>query len=161
MASLSSGFTRVIFVKGWATRRVAVAGLLPSTERAVMVTVPRLTPVMSPESSILAMPLSEDSQVTLWLVAFAGSKRTLKRVVPPTLMTFSSGLRLIAVTWMSSAMTWMLHVAETPPQRAVISASPTPTAFTSPPSTLATLFFELSQVTVLFVAFDGSTVAYS
>ena len=44
---------------------------------------------------------------------------------------------------------------------AVIVAVPGPTAVTLPPETVATEAFEVVQVTVLLVAFDGLTVAVS
>ena len=55
-----------------------------------------------------------------------------------------------------------VQVAFWPPDVvAVIVAVPGPTAVTLPPETVATEAFEVVQVTVLLVAFDGVTVAVS
>ena len=58
---------------------------------------------------------------------------------------------------MGVTVTW--QVAVLPFEAAVIVADPTPTAVTVPLSTVATEGFELDQVTVLSVAFEGLTVA--
>ena len=57
---------------------------------------------------------------------------------------------LLTVTW---------QVADLLPAVAVIVAVPSATAVTVPFDTVATEVFELDHVTVLFVAFEGCTVA--
>ena len=61
------------------------------------------------------------------------------------------------VTPLGVTVTWQLAVL--PPAVAVILAVPTAIAFTFPLLTVATEEFELAQVTALFVAFEGVTVA--
>ena len=63
------------------------------------------------------------------------------------------------VTGMRTGFTVTWHTALLPPADAVMLAEPSPTAFTTPLDTVATLVLELDQVTSLSVALEGETVA--
>lgn len=91
--------------------------------------------------------------------AFEGSTVAVSVDVAPTVRASVLLDMLMPVT---GTRTVTVQVAFWPPDVvAVIVAVPGPTAVTLPPETVATEAFEVVQVTVLLVAFDGLTVAVS
>ena len=147
----------------------------------VIVAVPADTPFTTPDALTVATLLSLLIQVTALFVAFDGETVAVKATVLPTLIvalavfsfTLAVGITSISSSAASSSVpplsliisllnTVTLTVAFFPPSFvvAVIVAVPTPFAVIVPVLvTVATLVLLLVQVTALFVAFDGKTVA--
>ena len=102
---------------------------------------------------------SEVDQVTVFSVASEGATVAVNVKVPPISSVMELWLRVMPVTATVPFLTVTEQVADLPPAEAVIVAEPSATAVTFPPLTVATDVFELDQVTVLSVAFEGATVA--
>ena len=148
-----------ILVTGIVTVTVHVAVLLPSAVVTVMVAVPAPLAVTVPLETV-ATAVLELLHVTLVLDAFEG---VMVAVSFPVLLIPE---RVIVVlsreTPVTGTVTVTVQVAVLSPTLAVMVAVPLPTAVTLPlASTVATEVLELDQVTLLSVAFSGSTVATS
>ncbi|MCL1838774.1 MAG: hypothetical protein FWG47_05590 [Propionibacteriaceae bacterium] len=138
---------------------VTVAVLPPSTVFTVIVAVPGFTPVTTPAAETLATELFEEDHARFLFVAFAGVIVGVNETAPPTLTLVVAGFKLTPVTgW----VTVTVAEAVLPPSAVftVIVALPTALAVTTPVAdTVATLVLLEVQITFLFVAFVGVTVA--
>ena len=122
---------------------------------AVIVVSPMLTPVTTPDELTVATLVSELVQVTVLVVVFSGKIVATKVsvLVSSTVMVvlsnviLSANIRLLTVTIQVSVRPYLVV--------AVMTAVPTPTGVTRPPSTVATLSSELDQVSVLYVVLYG------
>lgn len=146
-------------VTGIVTVTVHVAVLLPSAVVTVIVAVPPPFAVTVPLETV-ATEVFELLHVTFVLDAFEG---VMVAVSVPVLLTPE---RVIVVLSRETPVTGIVtvteHVTVLSPALAVMVAVPLPTAVTLPlASTVATEVLELDQVTLLSVAFSGSTVATS
>ena len=142
------------------TVTVQVAVLSPAL--AVIVAVPSATAVTLPFASTVATDVLLELQVTVLFVALSGFTVAASVTDSPSV---SSSEDLSSVTD-STAMTFFLTVTEQvavlSPALAVMVAVPSATAVTLPfASTVATAVLSELQVTVLFVALSGFTVAAS
>ena len=143
------------------TSQVAVL-VLSAADFTVMVAAPAATPVTTPASETVAMLVLLDSHVTFLFVAFAGATVAMRVSVLPILMFVEALFSETPLT--AVGLTVTLHVAVLVSSAAdftVIVAEPTPTAVTTPSSTVATSSSLDSHVTFLFVASAGATVAVS
>jgi hypothetical protein len=134
----------------------------PSAVLTVMVADPATTPVTSPLELTVAMPVLLDVHVTLLFVAFDGETVAVNWTVPPTLTEALVGATLTPVTETVVVLTVIADVAVNPPSvvLTVMVADPATTPVTNPLElTVATLVLLEVHVTLLFVAFDGATVA--
>lgn len=121
-----------------------------------MIVEPDPTPVITPELDTVAMDgLAEDHVTALFDALDGKTVAVIDRVLPDPRDI------LVGDTDTEETATVMetTQVAVRDPHRAVITADPSATAVMTPePFTVALVEFEV-QVTVLFVAFDGKTVA--
>ena len=146
------------------TAHVAFAPL-PSAAVQVMVAVPADTAVTTPLLFTVATLVFVLLHVSSLFVAFEGETVAVSAEVSPSVMESDVLLRVIEVTYTTFAFTVTSHVAFTPLPSAAVQvmvAVPADTAVTTPLLfTVATLVFVLLHVTLLFVAFEGETVAVS
>ena len=129
-----------------------------------MVALPAATPVTSPVELTVAIEALLVFQVTVLLVAFDGNTAAVSCCVPPTLIDVVVGLTDTPVTGTLAVDTVTALVAVKPPSWVVtvMVALPAATAVTSPEEfTVATEVLPDVQLTVLFVALEGATVAVS
>ena len=147
------------------TVTLQIAVLLPSAVMTEICVVPSFTPVTTPLCETVAMLGVEDSQVTCLFVASAGSTVALRTSEPPTprfrLLLFS----VTPVTSFFASVTVTTQEAYLPLSSAAFAtmvAFPAFLAVTTPSlETAATPASEDSQVTSLFVALDGESIACS
>ena len=160
VTATSSSFGSSTFSVSTVTLQVAVF----SPAFAVIVASPFTTAVTTPFTTV-ATSSFELVHVTVLFVALLGNTVAVNFFVSPTVSVASVSLNVISVTATSSSFgsstfsTVTLQVAVLFPAVAVIIASPSATAVTTPFATVATSSFELVHVTVLFVALLGNTVA--
>ena len=135
--------------------------LLPLTVVANITAVPADLAVTTPELLTEATEELEDVQVTVLFVALEGVTVAVRVAVSPTARLRVLGVTVTPVGRISLAATVTLQVAVFPLLVvAVMTALPAATATTLPSlSTVATLSALELQVTVLFVALEGVTVA--
>ena len=139
-----------------------VAVLLPSLVLTVIVALPAAFAVTTPEVETVATDVLLEDQVTVLFVAFEGDTVAVRVCVSPTLIDSDVLFKLTLVTETVAAVTVTLHVAVLLPSLVltVIVALPAAFAVTTPEvETVATDVLLEDQVTVLFVAFEGDTVA--
>ena len=110
------------------------------------------------ESDTLLPPPSID-QATFWLVALAGAITAVRDCVPPCGMLADDGFTVTPVTGMAFTVTAQLPLL--PSAVAVMVALPGATAVTRPVDDTVAKALPPDQVTVLFVASAGRTVAVS
>ena len=147
------------------TVTLQIAVLLPSAVMTEICVVPSFTPVTTPLCETVATLGVEDSQVTCLFVASAGSTVALRTSEPPTprfrLLLFS----VTPVTSFFASVTVTTQEAYLPLSSAAFAtmvAFPAFLAVTTPSlETAATPASEDSQVTSLFVALDGESIACS
>ena len=144
--------TEVTSVATTVTLHVAV--LLPAL--AVMVAVPTFFAVTTPFETV-AIVWSDVLQVTVLSVASDGFTVAVRVTVSPALSDAAVLSKVTEVTSVVSTDT--KHVAVLSPAFAVIVVSPTFFAITTPLETVAIVWSEDDQVTVLSVASSGFTVA--
>ena len=132
----------------------------PSTE-AVMAEVPTAMATTVPSAVTCATPGLEDVHSTCRPDALAGSMVAVSDSVPPTSSSIASLSRVIEVTCPLMGTTETMQEADTRSAVAVMTADPSALAITNPSWTVATLGSDDVQVTVGFVALDGSTIAVS
>ena len=133
----------------------------PSWVLTVRTALPTETPVTTPFASTVNTELLPEVQISFLLPAFSGSTfaKTVVLAVSATL-TADTG----KVTPVTGTETLTVHFAVFLPSAvvAVITACPPETALITPAAeTVATFVFELVQITFLFEAFAGRTVALS
>jgi copper chaperone CopZ len=141
-----------------------VAVLPPSAVVTVIVAFPAATGVTTPEMLTDATEVLLEAQVTLLFVAFDGLTVAVSvPVAPPTVNESVVGLNVTPVTATFCATTVAAQVAVFPPSAVVtvIVAVPAATGVTTPALTVATAVLLDDQVTFVFVAFEGLTVAVS
>ena len=149
----SSLLSRETEVTGVVTVILHLASFSPAL--AVMVASPSAIAVITPSLTVATFSSLED-HVTVGSVASSGSTLAVRVAVLP-LMTGNSVLsKAIEVT---GVVTVILHLASFSPAFAVMMASPSATAVTTPSFTVATFSLPENHVTVGSVASPGSTVA--
>ena len=136
---------------------------LPSTVVTVIVASPAPTACTTPASDTVAIASLDEDQVTFLFVASAGATVAVRVMsASPTARESVLGDTVTPVTATVAALTVTAHVAVKLPSTVVtvIVALPAPTAVTSPVAdTVATVSSDEDQVTLLFVASSGATVA--
>ena len=135
----------------------------PSSVVTVMVASPAATAVTTPSFTV-AMASSLLAQLTFLLVAFAGAMVVAKVAVSPIFRAASFLSKVTPVTGTttgSGSLTVTTHSAVFWPSSVVtvMVALPTATAVTTPSFTVAMASSLLTQLTFLFVASAGATVA--
>ena len=139
---------------------VTLHSALTAPLKAVIMASPRAIAVTSPVALTVATDSSELLHVTLLSVASAGLTVAVSCNFSPTFN--EDAVRFSSIDSTGVATTVTLHSVLTPPFEAVITASPSATAVTSPFAlTVATDSSELLHVTLLSVASAGLTVAVS
>lgn len=136
----------------------------PSAVVTVMVAVPALTAVTFPEVLTVATDVFEDFQLTFLFVAVNGETVAVRVSDAPSVRVNVDLFRLTPVTETVAALTVTVQLAVFVPSSVVtvIVAVPALTAVTLPVLlTVATDVFDDLQLTFLFVAVDGATVAVS
>ena len=148
----------VIFLPVTVTVAVAV---LPLKVVAVITAVPSATPLTTPPLTVATAVLL-DVQVTVLSVAFEGATVAVSFVVFPSTTVAVVGETVTPVGFIifGFSLTLTETVAVSPLDVfAVIVAVPTETPVILPPATFATVGLLDVQVTILFVALSGVTVA--
>ena len=141
-----------------------VAVFPPSWVVTVIVAEPAATALTNPELFTVATAVLFDDQLTVLFVAFDGATVAVNCCVPPTFRLADVGDTVTPVTATFPVVTVIAEVAVFPPSCVVtvIVAEPCATPLTNPLEfTVATPVLLELQLTVLFVAFDGDTVAVS
>jgi hypothetical protein len=139
-----------------------VAVLAPSCVVTVIVADPDATAVTRPDPFTVATAVLFELQLTVLFVAFDGDTVAVSCCVPPTFRLAVVGDTLTPVTATVPTLTVIADVAVLLPSCVVtvIVAVPCATPLTNPLAlTVATEVLLELQLTVLFVAFDGDTVA--
>ena len=127
---------------------------------AVILALPRPTPVTTPSSTV-AIDSSLLDQITCLFEASAGATIATKVCLfPINILRFSLSI-VIPVTGINSGVTITVHDAFFPPSSeiAVITDSPEDSAEATPSVTVATELLLLDQYNVLFSALSGNTTA--
>jgi len=145
-----------------ATAQMAL--LPPSTVVTVIVQLPPLAAVTKPLADTFAFVASEVDQVTAWFVAFEGLTVAVSWLAPAigreTL--FLSRVTPLTDTTAAETVTEQLALLSPSAVVTVIVALPMATPLTRPfEETVALLEPEVDQLTLLFVASAGTTVATS
>ena len=141
-----------------------IAFFPPSLVVTVIVTEPADLAVTTPEEDTVATDVLLEDQVTDLSVALDGVTVAVNVCVSPTVIVKDVMFRLIPVTEIVFALTVTAHVAVFAPSAVftVIVADPAALAVTTPElETVATDVLLVDQVTDLFEAFEGVTVAVS
>ena len=128
----------------------------------VIVVEPAAFAVTTPEEDTVATEVLLDDQVTVLFVALEGVIVAVSVCVSPTIMLRDVLFRLTPVTEIVCALTVTVQVAFLPPSLVVtvIVVEPAAFAVTTPEDvTVATDVLLEDQVTALFVALEGVTVA--
>ena len=144
------------------TVTVHVAVLLPSFVLTVIVAVPGVFAVTTPEDETVATVVLFEVQVTDLSVALLGETVAVSVWVSPSVIFKDVLSRLTPVTAITFALTVTVHIADFPPSFVftVIVALPSDFAMTTPvEETIATDSLSEDHVTDLSVAFSGDTVA--
>ena len=163
VSSFDDGFTLppvASYVRIYLPSTVTVHEALFPSAVAVIVAVPADLAVTVPLLTVATLGLLELHDTVL-LVAFEGVTVALSVAVSPSVSEILELLRITLVTLIVTGWTSTVQYAFLPPAVAVIVAVPTDFAVTVPLLTVATLVLLELHDTVLFVAFDGLTVAVS
>ena len=139
-----------------------VAFLLPSSVVTVIVAVPAFFAVTTPEVETVATVVLLEDQVTFLFVALDGDTVAVSVCVWPSTKVRLVWFKLTPVTGTVAALTVTEQVAFLLPSSVVtvIVAVPAFFAVTTPEvETVATVVLLEDQVTFLFVALEGDTVA--
>ena len=133
--------------------------MLPSAVVTVIVAVPAALAVTTPDVETVATDVLLLLQVTFLFVAVEGDTVAVSCSVAFLARVIED---LLSVTPVTGLFTVTAQVADLLPAVAVIVAVPDPLEVTRPEEdTVATFVLDEDHVTVLFVAFDGVTVAVS
>lgn len=158
-ASVIEVLFKLTLVTGIVTVTEHVAFLLPSSVVTVIVVVPAPLAVTNPDAETVATEVLLLLQVTFLLVALEGDTVAVSCSVAFLARVIED---LLSVTPVTGIFTVTAQVADLLPAVAVIVAVPDPLEVTRPEEdTVATFVLDEDHVTVLFVAFDGVTVAVS